>query len=203
MPLVIDISKCTDTFDDSNNNSFIGTSNNNQSIGFEKQHLQDFNQINQLQFTSNHSDESLANSDLRVVSDDDISEFLVFHKKKRMESDPKLLNGCFVKIKKSERPKTPKWTVTLADTNFRRVTRSKSKLFVKEERPKIVLKFVREKQSKEEKSSYYPCHNVRPLESQIPIKECGVVIEPLQISNPVSMTSRTKKPNIFLSSPLR
>ncbi len=55
--------------------------------------------VNNLDGTSYKLDESLVNSGSADVADDDISEFLIFHKKR---DDPKLATKCYVKLMKSE-----------------------------------------------------------------------------------------------------
>lgn len=238
MPLLTDPEKFFNTNDDSNNNNknprdchhfdngFIETSNKYQTeaadvpanLCLESQYHHDLNRVI-INYT-HHSEESLTNSDA-PVSDDDISEFLIFHKKSPMECDPKLKNGCHVQLKRIEIPETKKPVTNPS----KRVTRSQSSIFVSTapkrkskkakhiqpralkdsngssrpiddlksnlscdafERPKIVLKIVRKNQANRKKS-VYQCFDLCQLNNRSAIKECSVVIEPLQILNPVSM----------------
>lgn len=140
MPLLNDLS--TETFastsDDSNNNPYMSILYNNKSLAenfngtnrehhietdllinsfdFERQNLQDLDQINRFDnCTAYHSDESVNPDNDVAVSDDDISEFLIFHKKSKLindqqmqllDDDQQLKNGCFVKLMNCEIPKT-------------------------------------------------------------------------------------------------
>lgn len=163
MPLLNDLSTETFAStslvcDDSNNNNpYMSLHYNNKSLAekfngtngehhietdllvnrfdFERQNLHDLDQLNRFDnCTAYHSDESVNPDNHVAVSDDDISEFLVFHKKSKLindqqiqllHDDQQLKNGCFVKLTKCEIPKTD---IQVKVDVKRRSTRNKQKL---------------------------------------------------------------------------
>lgn len=112
--------------------------------------------------SSYNLDESLAESSSTSVTDGDISEFLIFHK----QEDPKLKFGCFVKLERME------------------AIESKTSAMPVVERPKIILKLVRQKNS----SRSYQCHIVQnQIKDRFAIKNCSVSIKQLSTVDLVSM----------------
>lgn len=157
------------------------------------------------------------------VSNDDISEFLVFHEKKRSPTDdPKLNLRCTVKLQKlpCEIPKNEKPNSEKPLKDDKMVTKrklaaiqSKAKKFKRresillcnhlpeysnrrqpvravrskggEERPKIVLKIVKDKENS------YRCYNpLADIKNRFELKECNVAIERLRTSNFVSIKTK-------------